>query len=64
MVAVEAAACRVLPISAEHSRLAEVSRTLARRLPEQIRPLASFPLGLLRRPVDPDVPTHHLHNAR
>jgi len=45
MVAVEAAACGVLPISAEHSGLAEVSRTLARRLPEQIRPLASFPLG-------------------
>jgi glycosyltransferase involved in cell wall biosynthesis len=45
MVAVEAAACGVLPISADHSGLAEVSRTLAAMLPEQIRPLASFPLG-------------------
>lgn len=45
MVAVEAAACGVLPISAAHSGLAEVSRTLATRLPEQARPLASFPLG-------------------
>jgi glycosyltransferase involved in cell wall biosynthesis len=45
MVAVEAAACGALPISAAHSGLAEVSRTLARELPEAVRDLASFPLG-------------------
>ena len=45
MVAVEAAACGALPISAAHSGLAEVSRTLANGLPERIRGLLSFPLG-------------------
>jgi glycosyltransferase involved in cell wall biosynthesis len=35
MVAVEAAACGVLPISAEHSGLAEVSEALARSVPGQ-----------------------------
>jgi len=45
MVAVEAAACGALPISAAHSGLAEVSRTLANGLPEPIRGLVSFPLG-------------------
>jgi glycosyltransferase involved in cell wall biosynthesis len=45
MVAVEAAACGALPISADHSGLAEVSRRLARGLPEPVRPLTSFPLG-------------------
>jgi len=45
MVAVEAAACGALPISAEHSGLVEVSRALAQHLPEQVRELAGFPLG-------------------
>jgi glycosyltransferase involved in cell wall biosynthesis len=44
MVAVEAAACGALPISAAHSGLLEVSRTLARGLPERERELISFPL--------------------
>jgi glycosyltransferase involved in cell wall biosynthesis len=44
MVAVEAAACGVLPISAAHSGLAEVSGALGRGLPESIRELISFPL--------------------
>ena len=45
MVAVEAAASGALPITAAHSGLAEVSRTLARGLPEPIRDLMSVPLG-------------------
>ena len=45
MVAVEAAACGVLPISAAHSGLAEVSRTLSRAVAEPYRELLSFPLG-------------------
>ena len=44
MVAVEAAACGALPVSAAHSGLAEVSRVLARELPESARKLTSFPL--------------------
>lgn len=44
MVAAEAAACGVLPISAAHSGLAEVSRTLAESLAEPLRKLISFPL--------------------
>ena len=39
MVAVEAAACGALPLSARHSGMAEVSAMLARALPEQLRPL-------------------------
>jgi glycosyltransferase involved in cell wall biosynthesis len=42
MVAVEAAACGVLPISAEHSGLAEVSDTLARAVPLQVAGWLSF----------------------
>jgi glycosyltransferase involved in cell wall biosynthesis len=42
MVAIEAAACGVLPISAEHSGLAEVSRVLADAVPPQARALLSF----------------------
>jgi glycosyltransferase involved in cell wall biosynthesis len=42
MVAVEAAACGVLPISAEHSGLAEVSAALARAVPEQVAGWLSF----------------------
>jgi glycosyltransferase involved in cell wall biosynthesis len=45
MVAAEAAACGALPISADHSGLAEVSRTLAAAVPAEARPLLSFGLG-------------------
>jgi glycosyltransferase involved in cell wall biosynthesis len=50
MVAVEAAACGALPISAAHSGLAEVSHVLGRGLPERERELISFPLeqGVVR----------------
>ncbi len=57
MVAVEAAACGVLPVSAAHSGLAEVSAELARRLPAPVAPLLSFPVdddavrGIARRLV-------------
>jgi glycosyltransferase involved in cell wall biosynthesis len=44
MVAVEGSACGALPISAAHSGLAEVSRTLAATLPEAVRELVSFPV--------------------
>ena len=44
MVAAEAAACGVLPISAAHSGLAEVSSELARAVPEEVAPLLSFPV--------------------
>jgi glycosyltransferase involved in cell wall biosynthesis len=44
MVAVEAAACGVLPISAAHSGLAEVSDVLARSVPERSAEWLSFPL--------------------
>lgn len=42
MVAIEAAACGVLPISAEHSGLAEVSEVLAEAVPPGARALLSF----------------------
>jgi glycosyltransferase involved in cell wall biosynthesis len=45
MVAAEAASCGALPVSAAHSGLAEVSRSLADALPEDLRPLLSFELG-------------------
>src|SRR5207249_1118452 len=44
MVAAEAAACGVLPISASHSGLAEVSAALARAVPAQAVPWLSFPV--------------------
>ena len=44
MVAAEAAACGVLPISAAHSGLAEVSAALARAVPTQVAPWLSFPI--------------------
>ena len=44
MVAAEAAACGVLPVSAAHSGLAEVSDALARAVPEQVARLLSFPV--------------------
>jgi glycosyltransferase involved in cell wall biosynthesis len=45
MVAAEAAACGVLPLSAGHSGMAEVTATLAPALPEHLRPLLSFEVG-------------------
>jgi glycosyltransferase involved in cell wall biosynthesis len=45
MVAVEAAACGVLPVSAAHSGLAEVSAVLARAVPREAAELLSFELG-------------------
>jgi glycosyltransferase involved in cell wall biosynthesis len=44
MVAAEAAACGVLPISAGHSGLAEVSEELAREVPSQAAEWLSFPI--------------------
>jgi glycosyltransferase involved in cell wall biosynthesis len=44
MVAVEGAACGVLPVSSAHSGLAEVSGVLARGLPARARRLLTFPL--------------------
>ena len=45
MVAAEAAACGALPLSADHSGMAEVTATLAPALPEELRPLLSFDVG-------------------
>jgi glycosyltransferase involved in cell wall biosynthesis len=45
MVAVEAAACGVLPLSAAHSGMAEVTATLEPALEESLRPLLSFEPG-------------------
>ncbi len=45
MVAAEAAACGVLPISAAHSGLLEVSRRLALAVPAEVAPWLSFGLG-------------------
>jgi glycosyltransferase involved in cell wall biosynthesis len=45
MVAAEAAACGALPVSADHSGLAEVSRVLAAALPAEARGWLSFGLG-------------------
>ncbi|HTA13402.1 MAG TPA: glycosyltransferase family 4 protein [Solirubrobacteraceae bacterium] len=44
MVAVEAAACGVLPVSAGHSGLAEVSETIAVEVPPQAAGWLSFPV--------------------
>jgi glycosyltransferase involved in cell wall biosynthesis len=44
MVAVEAAACGVLPVSARHSGLAEVSQVLAQELPPEVAGWLSFPV--------------------
>lgn len=44
MVAAEAAACGVPPISARHSGLAEVSEVLARALPREVEEWLSFPV--------------------
>jgi len=45
MVAAEAAACGVLPVSAGHSGMREVSRQLAAALPAEVADLVSFPVG-------------------
>jgi glycosyltransferase involved in cell wall biosynthesis len=45
MVAAEAAAAGVLPVSAGHSGMREVSRELAAALPEASKDLVSFQLG-------------------
>ena len=45
MVAAEAAACGALPLSANHSGMAEVTATLGPALPERLRPLMSFEVG-------------------
>jgi glycosyltransferase involved in cell wall biosynthesis len=45
MVAAEAAACGVLPLSAAHSGLAEVTAVLREALAEPLRALLSFELG-------------------
>jgi glycosyltransferase involved in cell wall biosynthesis len=44
MVAVEAAACGALPVSAGHSGMLEVSRQLAAALPDEVAGLLSFPV--------------------
>jgi glycosyltransferase involved in cell wall biosynthesis len=44
MVAAEAAACGVLPVSAAHSGLAEVTDVLAGEVPEQAARWLSFPV--------------------
>jgi glycosyltransferase involved in cell wall biosynthesis len=44
MVAVEAAACGALPVSAGHSGMLEVSRQLAASLPADVGELTSFPV--------------------
>jgi glycosyltransferase involved in cell wall biosynthesis len=45
MVAAEAAACGALPLSANHTGMAEVTATLRPALPEHLRPLMSFDVG-------------------
>ena len=45
MVAVEAAACGALPLSASHSGLAEVSRQLQEAVDADVRPLLAFERG-------------------
>jgi glycosyltransferase involved in cell wall biosynthesis len=44
MVAAEAAACGVLPVSAGHSGMLEVSRQLIEALPPEVGRLTSFPV--------------------
>jgi glycosyltransferase involved in cell wall biosynthesis len=52
MVAAEAAACGALPVSSDHSGLAEVTRTLAGAVPAEARPWLSFPTGDVRGLAD------------
>jgi glycosyltransferase involved in cell wall biosynthesis len=44
-VAAEAAACGALPLSANHSGMAEVTATLAPALDPELRPLMAFDVG-------------------
>jgi glycosyltransferase involved in cell wall biosynthesis len=44
MVAVEAASCGALPVSAGHSGMREVSHQLSAALPDAVAPLTSFPV--------------------
>jgi glycosyltransferase involved in cell wall biosynthesis len=46
MVAVEAAACGALPVSAGHSGMLEVTRQLATALPPEVAAMTSFPVEL------------------
>jgi glycosyltransferase involved in cell wall biosynthesis len=52
MVAAEAAACGALPVSSDHSGLAEVTRTLAQAVPQAARPWLGFPTGDVRGLAD------------
>jgi glycosyltransferase involved in cell wall biosynthesis len=52
MVAAEAAACGALPVSSDHSGLAEVTRTLAGAVPAAARSWLSFPTGDVRGLAD------------
>jgi glycosyltransferase involved in cell wall biosynthesis len=52
MVAAEAAACGALPVSSDHSGLAEVTRTLAGAVPPAARPWLSFENGDVRGLAD------------
>jgi glycosyltransferase involved in cell wall biosynthesis len=52
MVAAEAAACGALPVSSDHSGLAEVTRTLAAATPPEARPWLGFPNGDVRGLAD------------
>jgi glycosyltransferase involved in cell wall biosynthesis len=52
MVAAEAAACGALPVSSDHSGLAEVTRTLADAVPAAARPWLAFPTGDVRGLAD------------
>jgi glycosyltransferase involved in cell wall biosynthesis len=52
MVAAEAAACGALPVSSDHSGLAEVTRTLAEAVPAAARPWLAFPTGDIRGLAD------------
>jgi glycosyltransferase involved in cell wall biosynthesis len=52
MVAAEAAACGTLPVSSDHSGLAEVTRSLAAAVPEEARPWLSVPTGDVRALAD------------
>jgi glycosyltransferase involved in cell wall biosynthesis len=52
MVAAEAAACGALPVSSDHSGLAEVTRALADAVPPAARPWLGFPTGDVRGLAD------------
>ena len=56
MVAAEAACCGTLPISADHSGLAEVSRVLEAAVPREVAPWLRFRLDDDAVPAPRDVP--------